>query len=134
MKNYYSPVDYQGGLQYAELEEEVGNFHLNNIMNGMSPSMLINFNNGVPNEEERELIEQRISQKFSGSSNAGKFILAFNDNADTAASIDPVQLSDAVFNSSALLPNPDWSLIPISIGDTIRCATIIFLVLSSLKN
>ena len=57
--------------------------------------MLINFNNGVPNEEERELIEQRISQKFSGSSNAGKFILAFNDNADTAASIDPVQLSDA---------------------------------------
>jgi hypothetical protein len=93
--HYYSPVDYQGGLQYAELEEEVGNFHLNNIMNGMSPSMLINFNNGVPNEEERELIEQRISQKFTGSSNAGKFILAFNDNADTAASIDPVQLSDA---------------------------------------
>ena len=92
---YYSPVDYQGGLQYAELEEEVGNFHLNNIMNGMSPSMLINFNNGVPSEEERELIEQRISQKFSGSSNAGKFILAFNDSPDTAASIDPVQLSDA---------------------------------------
>ena len=92
---YYSPVDYQGGLQYSELEEEVGNFHLNNIMNGMSPSMLINFNNGTPTEEERERIEHRIMQKFSGSSNAGKFILAFNDNADTAASIDPVQLSDA---------------------------------------
>ena len=93
--HYYSPVDYQGGLQYAELEEEVGNFHLNNIMNGMSPSMLINFNNGVPNEEERELIEQRIYQKFSGTSNSGKFILAFNDNAETAANIEPVQLSDA---------------------------------------
>ena len=93
--HYYSPVDYQGGLQYAELEEEVGNFHLNNIMNGMSPSMMIQFNNGVPNEEERELIEQRISQKFSGSSNAGKFILAFNDNAEQAASMEAVQLSDA---------------------------------------
>ncbi len=92
---YYSPVDYQGGLQYAELEEEISNFHLNNIMNGMSPSMLINFNNGTPNAEERQLIEQRIYQKFSGSSNAGKFILAFNDNAETAASIEPVQLSDA---------------------------------------
>jgi hypothetical protein len=44
-------------------------------MNGLAPSMLINFNNGVPNEEERSLIEQRIYQKFSGSSNAGKFIL-----------------------------------------------------------
>jgi len=93
--HYYSPVDYQGGLQYSELEEEIGNFHLNNIMNGMSPSMLINFNNGVPNEEERELIEQRIYQKFSGTSNSGKFILAFNDNAETAANLEPVQLSDA---------------------------------------
>ena len=92
---YYSAPDYQGGIQYASIEEEVSNFHLNNIKNGLAPSMLINFNNGVPNEEERSLIEQRIYQKFSGSSNAGKFILAFNDSADTAASIEPVQLSDA---------------------------------------
>lgn len=92
---YYSPVDYQGGLQYAELEEEISNYHLNNILNGLAPSMLVNFNNGVPNEEERANIEQRIIQKFSGSSNAGKFILSFNENADTAASIEPVQLSDA---------------------------------------
>ena len=27
---YYSPVDYQGGLQYSELEEEISNYHLNN--------------------------------------------------------------------------------------------------------
>jgi len=70
---YYAPVDYQGGIQYAELEEEISNYHLNNIMNGLSPSMLINFNNGTPNPQERELIEARIAQKFSGSSNAGKF-------------------------------------------------------------
>ncbi len=92
---YYSPVDYQGGLQYAELEEEIGNYHLNNIKNGLAPSMLINFNNGIPNEEERELIERRIYDKFSGSSNAGKFILAFNDNTDNQATLEPVQLSDA---------------------------------------
>ena len=92
---YYSPVDYQGGLQYAELEEEIANYHLNNIKNGLAPSMLINFNNGIPNEEERELIEQRIYDKFSGSSSAGKFILSFNDNTETSASLEPVQLSDA---------------------------------------
>jgi hypothetical protein len=92
---YYSPVDYQGGLQYAELEEEISNYHLNNILNGLAPSMLINFNNGTPNEEERELIERRIYQKFSGSSNAGKFILAFNDDPAQQATIDPIQLSDA---------------------------------------
>ena len=92
---YYSPVDYQGGLQYAELEEEVSNYHLNNILNGLAPSMLINFNNGTPNQEERQLIENKIAQKFSGSSNAGKFILAFNDNKESQAEITPVQLSDA---------------------------------------
>ena len=92
---YYSPVDYQGGTQYAELEEEISNYHLNNILNGLAPSMLINFNNGTPDPEQREMIERRIYQKFSGSSNAGKFILAFNDNSETAATIDPIQLSDA---------------------------------------
>tara|TARA_R100000329_G_scaffold49396_1_gene45448 strand:- start:581 stop:2356 length:1776 start_codon:yes stop_codon:yes gene_type:complete len=92
---YYSPVDYQGGTQYAELEEEISNYHLNNIMNGLAPSMLINFNNGTPDAEQRTIIENRIKEKFSGTSNAGKFILAFNDDPDTAATIDPIQLSDA---------------------------------------
>jgi hypothetical protein len=92
---YYSSPDYQGGLQYAELEEEISNYHLNNILNGLAPSMLINFNNGTPNAEERQMLENRIYQKFSGSSNAGKFILAFNDNPESAATIEPIQLSDA---------------------------------------
>ena len=92
---YYSPVDYQGGLQYAELEEEVANYHINNIQNGLAPSMLINFNNGVPPDEQRDMIERSIIEKFSGSSNAGRFILAFNDSKELAATIEPVQLSDA---------------------------------------
>ena len=92
---YYSPVDYQGGLQYAELEEEIANYHINNIQNGLSPSMLINFNNGTPDPEQRDAIEQSIINKFSGSSNAGRFILAFNDSKELAATIEPVQLSDA---------------------------------------
>ena len=92
---YYSSPDYQGGLQYSELEEEICNYHLNNILNGLAPSMLINFNNGTPNAEERQMLENRIYQKFSGSSNAGKFILAFNDNAESQATIEPIQLSDA---------------------------------------
>ena len=92
---YYSSPDYAGGLQYAELEQEISNYHLNNILNGLAPSMLINFNNGTPNAEERQMLENRIYEKFSGSSNAGKFILAFNDNPESAATIEPIQLSEA---------------------------------------
>jgi hypothetical protein len=92
---YYAPTDYQGSLPYADLEEEVANYHINNIKNGLAPSMLVNFNNGIPTEEDQTLIERRIADKFSGSSNAGRFILAFNDNKELAATIEPVQLSDA---------------------------------------
>lgn len=92
---YYSPVDYQGAIQYAEIEEELSNFHLNNILNGMNPSMLINFNNGTPTETEQRDIERNIQQKFGGTSNAGRFILSFNDSVNSGATVTPVQLSDA---------------------------------------
>jgi hypothetical protein len=75
---YFAPVDYQGGTQYANLEIEIANYHINNIMNGLAPSMLINFNNGQPPAEVKDMIEAQIQSKFSGSSsNAGKFILSF---------------------------------------------------------
>ena len=61
---YYSPVDYNGCLQYAELEEEVANYHINNIQNVLQPNLMINFNNGIPNEENQDLIERRLIDKF----------------------------------------------------------------------
>lgn len=92
---YYSPVDYQGCLQYCSLEEEVSNYHLNNIKNGLQPSLLLNFNNGIPNDEAQELIERKIYEKFSGSSNAGRFILAFNENQENQSTVEPIHLPDA---------------------------------------
>ena len=92
---YFAPVDYQGGTQYANLEAEISNFHINNIMNGLAPSMLINFNNGQPPAEVKDTVEAQIKQKFGGSSNAGRFIISWNDGADSKADITPVQLSDA---------------------------------------
>jgi hypothetical protein len=88
-------VDYQGGTQYANLESEISNFHINNIMNGLAPSMLINFNNGQPPAEVKDTVESQIKAKFGGSSNAGRFIISWNDGKDSAADITPVQLSDA---------------------------------------
>jgi len=92
---YFSPVDYQGGLQYAELECEIANYHINNIKNGMAPSMLINFNNGEPPEEQKTSIENAILNKFSGSSATGKVVISWNDDPNNKADITPVPLSDA---------------------------------------
>ena len=92
---YYSPVDYQGCLPYCDLEQEVANYHINNIQNGLSAGAIINFNNGEPDEKEQIKMEAKIKDKFGGTSNAGKFILAFNDNKESAATIESLQLSEA---------------------------------------
>ena len=92
---YYSPVDYQGCLQYCSLEEEVSNYHLSNIKNGLQPSLLLNFNNGIPTDDIQELIERKIYDKFSGSSNAGRFILAFNESSESQSTVEPIHLPDA---------------------------------------
>ena len=93
---YYSTPDWaKGGLQYADLEIEVSNYHINNVRNGLSPSMLINFNNGVPDEPTQVSTENKIKQKYQGTSRAGTPIIAFNDNKESAATIEAIQLSDA---------------------------------------
>ncbi len=92
---YFSPPDYQGGCQYIEMETEISNFHLNSLLNGMSPSLLMNMNSGIPDEDTQREIEQKIYQKYTGTSNSGRIILAFNNGAEEQATIETVQLSDA---------------------------------------
>ena len=92
---YYSTPDYISGISFSQIEEEIANFHVNNIQNAFAPSALINFNNGVPDEPTQRLIEQKFTSKFSGSSNAGRLMMAFNDSKETQADITPIQISDA---------------------------------------
>jgi len=92
---YYSPPDYQGALPYAELEEEIANYHISNVKNAFAPSAIINYNNGVPDKDTRDSIEQKTKDKFTGSSNAGRLLVAFNDSSDNAVTMESFQLSDA---------------------------------------
>ena len=88
--HYYGLPDYVGSTGYVELDHEIQAFHLNNIKNGLFPSMLMSFNNGVPTDEERRMIEQKVMEKFQGSQGAGKVLITFNDGADTAPTFTPV--------------------------------------------
>ena len=92
---YYSPPDYQGGVQYAELEEEIANFHINNIHNGLTPSMIINFNNGIPAPEKRDELRKDIERRLGGTKNAGKFILNFAQSREKSPEIKALPLSQA---------------------------------------
>lgn len=92
---YYTPPDYQGGVSYAELEEEIANYHITNIQNGFSPTTLLNFNNGqVTSVEEKARLEKKVLAKFGGTSGA-KILLSFNQNSEVQTTMETVQLSDA---------------------------------------
>ena len=61
-------------------------YHNNNAKNGFTPNVVINFNNGEPDEITKKSIEKKIQDKFTGVSGS-KIILSFNESAETATTI-----------------------------------------------
>lgn len=92
---YYPKPDWIGAWNYVELDVNVAQFHLSQIENGLAPSFIINFANGIPAREKREDIKRTIEAELSGSRNAGKFLCTFSDGRDTTPDIQAVPLSDA---------------------------------------
>ena len=87
-KFYYGIPDYYSAIQYCAVEEEVSNLHINNILNNFMPSTILNFNSGLPPVEEQYLIENSIKAKFTGTTNAGRFILSFNENPESKTTVE----------------------------------------------
>ena len=91
---YYSLPDWISAIQLAISEGEISNLHFNNITNGFLPAVMINFNNGVPAPEERQTIEDLVQAKFTGTDNAGRFMLSFNDSPESKPSIDTINIDN----------------------------------------
>ena len=87
-RGVYPIPRYVSALAAIETSTEIGKFHLNNILNNLTASAIINFNNGEPTEEEKKRIEKRLNEKFSGSGNAGKNMIVFNDNKESAVTVE----------------------------------------------
>jgi len=94
-KTYFADPDYLAGLPYMEMEEEISNYYINHIKNGLSFGYIINIPDGNSlTEEEKDELERKIKQKLTGSSNAGKFVLSFNGR-DAEITVTPLTVNDA---------------------------------------
>jgi hypothetical protein len=91
---YYAYPDYQGAVPYALLEEEIADYLINEVQNGFSGTKVVNFNNGVPTDEQQSIITNKVLSKLTGSKGQ-KVIVAFNDNMDTKTTVDDLPLNDA---------------------------------------
>lgn len=94
-KEYFSDPYYMAGLPYAEMEEEIANYCINHIQNGLSFGYIINVPDGANwNPEQRQAFERQLKTKLTGSQNAGKFIIAFNGR-DMEVNVVPLDVNSA---------------------------------------
>ena len=90
-RGIYPIPRYNGALSAIETSTEISKFHLNSILNNFSGNFIINFNNGQPSDDVQEEIERKVKEKFSGSDNAGKFMIAFNDSKENGVTVERIQ-------------------------------------------
>lgn len=93
-RDVYPIPDYSSAVMYAEIQSKIGEFHYNTLENNFNVSAIINFNNGIPSAETKKDIEDKLRRKFSGTTNAGKFLCIFNDSSDRAASVERLSSDD----------------------------------------
>lgn len=75
------------------LDAKVSRFHVNNISNGLAPSLFIKMRNGIPTPEARRDVYKEIEDTFSGEENAGRFFLSFSD-PENAPEVTPIEAAN----------------------------------------
>ena len=92
-QTYPLPV-YCAALKACETERAIADYHLNAINNCFTSSMIINFNAGRPTDEAKEELERQVNEKFSGTSNAMRIMLSFNEGKENATTIEAPKVED----------------------------------------
>ena len=77
-QQFYPLPSYTGALTDIDLDARISRFHNQNLKQGLSPSMMIQFRSGIPTPEERRAIYREIDETFSSEQNAGRFFLSFS--------------------------------------------------------
>ena len=90
---YPAPL-YAASIKACEIERLIDDFHLSDINNHFVSSAIINFNNGIPDDEVKEQIEREFTEKFCGASNGGRTAFSWNPNKESATDIVEFEVKD----------------------------------------
>lgn len=84
----YPLPDYVASAVYAEVDVELSNYRLNAIKSGFNSGTILNFANGRPTDEEKEIIEAKLKEKFTGTDRANSLLINFSMSKDSAPTIE----------------------------------------------
>ena len=93
-RNTYPVCRWGSAVLSAEIEKSIDEYHLNELNNNFLSSAIINFNNGIPDEQQQLEIENKITEKFSGKENAGRILIAYNDSKENAVTLERLNSDD----------------------------------------
>lgn len=93
--DWYPVPYYSSTLNWIELDSEISNFHLNSAKNSFMPGFILNFATGIPTEEEMDIAYREFEKKYTGTDNAGKFILTFSEGTEQKPELTPINLNDS---------------------------------------
>lgn len=82
----YPLPSYFQGLNYIESDIQVSRHILGNAKHNFVATKLINFNNGLPQEEEQEEVETDLKRKFANH-DGDRVVIAFNPSKENAVDI-----------------------------------------------
>jgi len=91
----YPIPNYSTCLNWVSLDYEISVFHINQIKQSYTPSMLINFSTGIPTEDEMNNTWREFERNFKGTKNSGKVFLTYSDGKEQAPEILPINLNDS---------------------------------------
>jgi capsid portal protein len=91
---YYPSPTYVASIPYVLIDNEIGEFHLNNIQNGLSPNFILNIASGIPTEEEQDEFFRNVKAELVGAKGQ-KVMITFSEGKEGAPEIIPVAISDA---------------------------------------
>jgi len=86
----YPLPEYIGAIPYIAADYEIGNFTYNNVREGFSAGVLVNFYGGEPSENQKAQIEERWKATKHGGDRAGDPILSFNEDKDSGIEVTPL--------------------------------------------
>ena len=90
---YPSPL-FAAAVKACEIERLIDDFHISDLNNHFVSSAIINFNNGQPDDQMKDEIEREVNEKFTGTRNAGRIMLSWNKNKDSATDIKEFEVKD----------------------------------------
>lgn len=90
---YPTPL-YGAAITACEIEKSIDDYHLNSINNNFMGSVLLSFNNGVPDDNIKNEIEKNFNEKFTGKENAGRVVISYSEDKEHALTLEKIDTED----------------------------------------